>query len=638
MFDVHFVFPSGVKLQHYLRLFCALVLPAFMFGAIGVHASIIPANRMVDWINYPPGVQGGIPNRTNIFATLNVDKTGRTDVSSFINAAIAACPPNQVVFLPAGTYLITNTISMQSGVVLRGAGMNQTTLVYSNGNGGDAVGWEIPNPVNNIYYPSFHPPQSNDIYSGFLRGSTNLILVGGEPYTTNFQPGMVCEIDETNVPWMFGSLQSYDYEGRENGSRLFKQLIFLQSVTNGTNFTFRPPLVCDYTNSPQLVYVPPGGLSTNSGVENLSISNAWPYAMNLTGGAMGGNTLDFQQTLNCWAKNVAVLHNAYSGINFYFALNCTVNGCYAADGYEYDSPNHCYGILLANSSSDCLVENSVVYHMRVGIMAGGSGARNVIAYNYCPHCYTESAGFGGSGYCSHGGMPWFNLWEGNVVSGFWCDLFHGSSAYNIIFRNWSTGTDTTTADAKGNILTGVNYPASPDATNQYERCINIEATNYYYSVVGNVLGDPSLVNPHSTNEWYYMATTDFAPNNVPFIYQFGGVGGTGGPAVGAYDQEVSNTTYINGNYDYANDATLWISNRVQTLPASLYLTNQPSWWSNSVPWPPLGPPNISGAPPMTNAIPAELRFEAMMNPTNDPPQALVPPSAPTGLRLIGLAQ
>lgn len=618
MSDVFFV--KGLNLRRWVQCSFALFLPVFLLTTIRGYASILPASRMVDWTNYPPGVQGGIPDRTVVFTNMVMNSTGATDVSSNLNAAIAACPPNEVVFIPKGTYLITNTIEMKSYVVLRGAGMYQTTLVFSNGAGENGIEWPLPSTLD-IYYPNYAPAQSNDVYSGSLRGSTNLTLVGGEPYTANYVPGRICLIDETNDPSLFGgSLEHYGYMGRLGGSRMMKQLIQILTVTDGTNVTFRPPLVWDYTNQPQLVYLP--AINQDSGVEDLCVTNSWPTnevpdwtGTNYT--SIGGNTINFDQTVNCWAKNVAIRREAYAGINLYYAFDCTVEGCDVRYSYDYVNPNHSYAILLANGTSDCLIENNIIYGNRSGILCAGCGARNVIAYNYAPHNWVDNYGMIITGAASHGGEPWFNLWEGNVVSGFAADLFHGGSSYNILFRNWAKGWDP---------------GGCSGSTNYYERAVLLCASNYYYSIVGNVLGDPALVNPQCTNTWTYMSTTNNSHNEIAYIYRLGPQGTGEGTA--GWDPRVAQTTFIDGNYDYATHSTIWNSNGVQKLPPSLYLTSKPTWWSNSVPWPPIGP-DIS---PMTNAIPAELRFEASASPTTSPPSQSIAPSPPSGLMVLGVAQ
>src|SRR5205807_5740267 len=85
---------------------------------------IVDPSRQIDWSH--AGSPGGIPNRAAICASLDPGSTGAQ-----IDAAIAACPPDQVVFLTAGTFTLSAGLNMKSDVTLRGAGANRTKLVFT---------------------------------------------------------------------------------------------------------------------------------------------------------------------------------------------------------------------------------------------------------------------------------------------------------------------------------------------------------------------------------------------------------------------------------------------------------------------------------------------------------------------------
>jgi hypothetical protein len=75
-----------------------LVCAGLVWGAAGVSAQILPADRTTLW---NPGLNsvGGIPARTTIFKTLS--PSGGED-SAAIQAALDACPAGQVVKLRLG--------------------------------------------------------------------------------------------------------------------------------------------------------------------------------------------------------------------------------------------------------------------------------------------------------------------------------------------------------------------------------------------------------------------------------------------------------------------------------------------------------------------------------------------------------
>src|SRR2546427_2847732 len=87
-------------------------------------SGILAPSRAIDWSH--AGVSGGIPNRTTICASVYPGST-----AAQIDAAIAACPPDQVVFLTGGTFTLSAGLTMKSHVTLRGAGANRTKLVFT---------------------------------------------------------------------------------------------------------------------------------------------------------------------------------------------------------------------------------------------------------------------------------------------------------------------------------------------------------------------------------------------------------------------------------------------------------------------------------------------------------------------------
>ena len=98
-------------------------------------SELVSPDRLTRW---NPGLPGGIPVFTAIFATVDpaVYGKGTVDATASINGAIkgagavATADRPQVIYLPAGTYRISGSIVMdQSYVVLRGAGPGLTRII-----------------------------------------------------------------------------------------------------------------------------------------------------------------------------------------------------------------------------------------------------------------------------------------------------------------------------------------------------------------------------------------------------------------------------------------------------------------------------------------------------------------------------
>jgi hypothetical protein len=109
------------------------------------------------------------------------------------------------------------------------------------------------------------------------------------------------------------------------------------------------------------------------------------------------------------------------------------------------------------------------------------------------------------------------------------------------------------------------------------------------------------------------------PNSPP-LYGGGAYGYTigyfsqswsGGAAYG--NSLVYSSALLHGEYIGVDGSTTWAPNASHALPASLYLSAKPSWWSSSIPYPAIGPDVTGGIGPGGHAyaIPAEAYYNAM---------------------------
>src|SRR6266436_5711576 len=93
---------------------------------------VIPSGRTAQWA---PGLEfrGGIPKRTVLInvklAPYNAKGDGVTDDTKAIQAALNAANPNEVVYLPASTYLISSTLNIsRPNISIRGDGPTSTII------------------------------------------------------------------------------------------------------------------------------------------------------------------------------------------------------------------------------------------------------------------------------------------------------------------------------------------------------------------------------------------------------------------------------------------------------------------------------------------------------------------------------
>ncbi len=125
---------------------------------------------------------------------------------------------------------------------------------------------------------------------------------------------------------------------------------------------------------------------------------------------------------------------------------------------------------------------------------------------------------------------------------------HGGNAYNTVFRCWSLAWSSATANATNNRV-----------------AIDLQASTYAANIVGCVLG--YAPHPH---------TTDIT-----------------------YKGDAQSTAYVEGNFSIKSGTASWVSGSVN-LPASLYHSAKPIWWTSQLPFPAVGP----DCSPVNGSIPS----------------------------------
>ena len=548
-----------------ILLLAGLSVPAFRSD---LFAAAIPPDRSIIW---SPGIPGGIPARTAVYTTLNASSygNGATDATSAIQAAINACPVGQVVQLSAGTFKVAGTISVNRGVVLRGAGMGTTAL---------NLGGTGKFTMNGSSGTSFN----QTITSGYTKDSTSLALAS----TSGLAVGDYVAVTETKDPT--GAAQGWPVNdsgcswcGNNNGDYLMTQVVRVAAIS-GNVITLAKPLYVSYAAglNPRVMNVIGNSSSlVNAGFEDFTIN---------AGGV--SSVIAVNRAVYCWFKNIEINNFGQYGIIFKYSYGCVVHGCSIHHGAS-ETPSaygsgRAYGIQVMMWNSDHLVENNILYHLRHMLSYEGGGSGCVFAYNYMYESLQDANGFPNNTWLmgqiqTHGAHPYMNLWEGNQLDHVMQDFTWGSDSHNTTYRSQIQG--------KG----------QPSITHN-RVALEISKHNWYANIVGSVLGFSGMsggyeVSGSSTGIYLLGATSD---------------GGSAGS-----DPGVKNTIYRHGNFDFVNNTTVWdAGNPDRTLPASLYLTSKPAFFGNK-PFPLIGPDLI----PMVTDTPAKDRFSGAAPP---------PPSSP----------
>ena len=557
-------------------------------GVLQVQSDTLPPERRVDWSE--AGVPGGIPLRNTIYKQLNeIDRQGATDVSGVIQANLNACPPDQIVVLPSGTFRVDATLTMPNRVILRGAGA--TTVIRAN----------IAGDIIKFYGPYWRYASPIAITAGANKGSTSMEIAGTADLATGIKIQVQCDNDPSIMfPGSEGS----------GGAWAKGQWVEVTSVSSRT-VTFTPALYQDYLSGQNpRVRFPVNGADAHrnfteyAGVENLTLKNINPSA---------NASVSLNFSAYCWLKGVTSLDASVCHVWPLDTFRCEVRDSYFHGVLPPITSSRCYGIQLgtpggsdpSSKSTAMLIENNIWDGNRGHILIGYGAAGCVVGYNYFTNTLSEVPNVQKMDIAIHSSFPMMNLVEGNVgVRGVVADTFHGNSSYNVIFRNWWKGK----TQGKDSALCSIELDS-------YQR---------YFSALGNVLGYPgitsdvaALSDPSGQSVYERVAPEDAPYGNFFKVWMIGYDGEGGG--TGRSDPQVVGTLLRHGNFDYVTGQTAWDSNiSDRKLPNSLYYSTRPAWWPSTLPWPAIGPDRD----PMTNKIPAEIRFSSLSNTSPVPPSGL----------------
>ena len=650
-------------------------LLAFLLLCTSASAQIysnVPASRTVNWTpgSYVgvPGGLGSFTNRNNLIdvslSPYNADKTGATDASGAINSAIGDAVSNQVVYLPAGTYTLSNSISIhnKNSITLRGEGTN--TIIVPYGNCGISFSGNYNSMLNGGV--------PDKLVSGVSNGSIAVAVTNGG----NYSVGNMIQV----LPFNDTNLAHEPFEINTGGFLYGRShLALITNITSNT-LKFWPPLPGNLgtgnTNDPSdlmTVAYP----DVNEGLENLYIN-----ASNCT----ASDVVLFLVNYGSWTYNVRIDGAPSYTIFYQNCLNCQVEHCWF--GKQRHAGSNGAGMLVG-ANTGLLFENNIIENSYPGIEPDGGCDYSVFAYNFITN--TDASTYGIDVHLDHNN---FNLYEGNIMGSFQTDGYFGSDSDGTFFRNWFVGrqqdgyslyafqakrftrdfvlvgniiasqgwSNSTDGDSTSfglpNIGNGFSTGTAPPWVDQNTNFVGgITNTSGTTTVGGNAFtsstiydtGIPStwsvnvLLNPAYFNGVYYNIQTynnsksvlisqAFTINNPPanFTNTLSGswqlVAGVSGYQ--EFDTGVSNTTWFLGNYYffYTNIPTAQTIG-TNIIVNSIYLSGKPAWFGNLA-WPPIDSTQPVLCSDITR-IPAGYRYVYGVDPPQTDPYILTQPQNQT---------
>ncbi len=597
-------------------------------------SGILSPSRAVDWTG---AGAGSIPNRTTICSTVNPG-----DSLATLNADIAACPANQVVYMNAGSYSFPGQIYFNNvnNVTLRGAGPDQTFINFTAQGGCTGLHADVCIVSGDTGDYAGTPSNVATWTGGYSQGDTTITI--GSVTTgsiSNLQVGSLIILDQQDDATDTGNFLSsgssgangdFSQQGKVAGrsGRGQNQLVTVTSISGSGPWTIgiSPGLYAPNWRSGQNpnIWWANGLPATGIGIENLSLNHAGS-----NGSGVYGMGIQFVNATHSWVSNVRSLNDS-NGVSQHMETFQSSHITFQND-YIYGSnpASEGYGFACDFSSADNLVINNVSNHVAAPLITQGC-VGTVFAYNYAVDDYFGPGSWQGQD-SHHSVGDEYNLYEGNQTLGLSADDIHGTSDMLTFFRNYYKGKDPATANG---VKTESTIP------------IYLMAYNRYYNVVGNVLGTSGY---HQTYQVQNQSQTDCASNTWATIYSFGYSNQNQiaftpsciGASFSVYNDSLVHSTIMRfENYDVVTGASRactgpstpssfctedeigdtapaypGLSSPSSNLPASFFLTSRPSWWGNS-PWPAVGPDisggNIANVGGHANLIPAAACYLNVM--------------------------
>lgn len=355
-----------------------------------------------------------------------------------------------------------------------------------------------------------------------------------------------------------------------------------------------------------------------TGVEELSIDNS----------AVATPGITFFNAINGWVKGVRDVNSQRAHIHVEASAHVSIVDSYFFLTQNSQSQSYgfeCYG------GSDNLVENNIFQGVSGPLILNSACSGTVLGYNFdINNYYTASTGYINAMSNLHAPTNMI-LFEGNVGPQIYGDVFHGTSNFVTIFRNYLVGNQPACWHSGSTFGTSAFGSCNNDQTP-----LQILSFQRFHNIVGNVLGQTGIQRTYSgkgSRSVYILGEgnglkTD--PNVARTLLRWanydvvtganrfcGGASDTGWSTIcGATSEVPVNLSGVQSSY--ANPVPRYGDTGAgqSNMTASLYYSSQPTWWPSGKPWPPIGPDvtggNVSDVGGHVYTIPAQDCFLNVM--------------------------
>ncbi len=335
---------------------------------------------------------------------------GKTDDTTAFERAISALSTPGVLTIPAGTYRLTRTLELKSGVVLRGAGAQTAKLVFNLNGSSDPC----------IDFTTYNSKSWTSLTADAALGQENIHVSSA----SNMAVGEWIEIEQQNDAAKMYTDPEWDQDWAQS---VVGQFVKVTGVS-GTTISVDRPLRIAYTKALSArarVYK----MGHDVGIEDLGISRE-------DSSSDGGDTIHFKYAANCWVRRVESLNTVSAHVYAESSVAIEVSDSTFKYSHDYGDGGRGYGVSLGRHVSDCLVQNNVFETLRHAMIVSQGANGNVYGYNYSTITKCETTAWTPCDISVHGHYPFRNLFEANIVEEIdITDYWGPAGPGNVLLRN-----------------------------------------------------------------------------------------------------------------------------------------------------------------------------------------------------------
>ncbi|MGB0431574.1 MAG: T9SS type A sorting domain-containing protein [Bacteroidia bacterium] len=360
-----------------------------------------------------------IPNWSNAgnYSKINSSKTvhindfesnnngSTSNNSAFTNALKTLGNQGGIIKFGRGTYLFTSGISIPNNVHIKGEGAN-TNLAF-----------ELSTEQDAISFTGSIELRKYKLAKSAFRSNNTIQLKS----TDNLKINDLIKISAPNsnlttTTWAKESIAQITKIKSINGNKI--------TIEDELRINF---LMADDALVQKIIPLKNAGLSCIQIITKDSTAN-------------NGSNIKMLYTENCYVKNVISEYCNYAHIELDNNYRTQVSGSFLRFAHNYNKGIKGNGILIRNSSSNCLIENncfSFLVHS-LSIESGANG--NVVSYNYSERTYWEKPNEPSNASADlllNGNYPFANLFEGNIFQNISISNKNGTNGPNTFFCTWA---------------------------------------------------------------------------------------------------------------------------------------------------------------------------------------------------------